>query len=69
MADMKVPEVWIDDRQKLSIYLFKESAYQLSDESLVFPALAITDRVPQLIVQAGEIGTRKMLKQLRQISL
>ncbi|MEL7524100.1 MAG: Uma2 family endonuclease, partial [Cyanobacteria bacterium J06553_1] len=66
---LRVPEVWIYDRQKLSIYLLEGNAYRLSDESLVFPALAIAEMLPRLIVKAEEIGTRRMLKQLRQTAL
>ncbi|MEM9089866.1 MAG: Uma2 family endonuclease [Cyanobacteria bacterium P01_F01_bin.53] len=66
---LKVPEVWIYARQALSIHLFAKGKYQLSDKSLVFPTLAITEMVPQWIEQAEKVGTRKMLKQLRQTML
>ncbi|MGB7249323.1 MAG: Uma2 family endonuclease [Phormidesmis sp.] len=62
---MQVPEVWFYDRRELSIYILERGGYQLSSESLTFPSLAIAEMIPRLIQEAEQIGTRKMLKQLR----
>ena len=62
---LQVPEVWIYDRGELSIYILKKGQYHLSESSSTFPSIPIAQVVPQWIAQAKEVGTRKMLKQLR----
>ncbi len=66
-----VPEVWIYSNNKLTIYLFSDKdsklGYQLSTKSLTFPALPITDIVPQFVQKAMIEGTSQMLKDLRLI--
>lgn len=60
-----VPEVWSYDRGKLTIYRLQGNEYQAAKNSLVFPNLAITDWIPQLINQAFEVGTSTLLRNLR----
>ena len=62
---LKVPEVWIYTGGKLEIYIFQGDDYLLSDKSVTFPSLPLTVMIPELLQQAKQIGTRKMLKQLR----
>ena len=62
---LQVPEVWIYDRGELSIHVLKAGQYQISDRSPTFPSVPIAQLIPQLINRASEIGTRRMLKQLR----
>lgn len=63
---LQVPEVWIYANQSLSIHTFDQGKYSLSTESLTFPTLPIGKMIPNLINQAKTIGTRQMLKQLKQ---
>ncbi|WP_017298199.1 Uma2 family endonuclease [Nodosilinea nodulosa] len=65
-AILQVPEVWIYDHGKLTIYLLRENKYESGAMSLVFPDLSIADWIPQLVVQAFARGTSTMLRDLRQ---
>ena len=64
-AVLQVPEVWIYDTGKLTIYLLQDDGYQPGASSLVFPDLAIADWIPQLVQQAFTAGTSAMLRELR----
>lgn len=67
-AVIGVPEVWIYDNGRLTIYVLEASAseYVESATSLTFPSLDIKEVVPQLVQQAFQQGTSFMLRQLRQ---
>ncbi|MBT9312259.1 Uma2 family endonuclease [Leptothoe kymatousa] len=60
-----VPEVWIYTSGALKIYLLQDDGYLLSAQSLTFPSLPLDEMIPTLLQQAKQMGTRKMLKQLR----
>lgn len=62
---LKVPEVWIYTKNVLEIYILQGDDYLRSDESATLPSLPIREMIPALLQQAKQIGTRKMLKQLR----
>ncbi len=64
---LQVPEVWIYDNRQLSIYLLRDGQYQRSSNSSTFPAFPIPELIPRLIAEAEQMGTRTMLKQLRQL--
>ncbi|MGC1310287.1 MAG: Uma2 family endonuclease [Phormidesmis sp.] len=64
---LQVPEVWIYDNRQVSVYLLIEGKYQLSSNSFTFPSLQITELIPRLIAEAEQMGTRRMLKQLRRL--
>ncbi len=64
---LQVPEVWIYDKRQLSIHLLKNGRYQPSSQSATFPSFRITELIPRLIAETEQMGTRKMLKQLRQL--
>ncbi|NEO84693.1 MAG: Uma2 family endonuclease [Spirulina sp. SIO3F2] len=64
-ATLQVPEVWIYDRDRLTIYLLQNSEYQTSLNSQVFPDLPITTFTPERVKEAIEIGTSTMLRNLR----
>ena len=64
---LQVPEVWIYANRQLSVYLLIEGKYQISSNSFTFPSLQMTELIPRLITEAEQSGTRKMLKQLRQL--
>jgi Uma2 family endonuclease len=63
---LEVPEVWIYDNGKLTIYLLNHGNYQPSTHSAVFPNLPITELIPQRVAQALATGTSPMLRSLRQ---
>ncbi|MEL6401674.1 MAG: Uma2 family endonuclease [Cyanobacteria bacterium J06607_6] len=65
-ATLQVPEVWIYDNSRLTIYLLQDHHYQPVTNSLVFPDLPITDWVPRLVKQAFATGTSTMLRNWRQ---
>ena len=60
-----VPEIWIYDNAKLSIYVLQTDGYIKSPNSPTFPGMPIVDMIPRLIQQAFEQGTSQMLRQLR----
>lgn len=62
---LQVPEVWIYDSGKLMIYLLENGQYQESTVSQVFPHLAISALVPELIAKALQVGSSQMLRELR----
>ncbi|MGB0562223.1 MAG: Uma2 family endonuclease [Spirulinaceae cyanobacterium] len=64
-ATLKVPEVWIYDRDRLTIYLLQNNDYQVSRTSRVFPSLDITTGIPKLVQGAIATGTSAMLRKLR----
>jgi len=65
-AILEVPEVWIYDNGKLTIYLLDNGDYQRSAESVVLPNFPIIELVPRLVAQAFATGTSTMLRALRQ---
>lgn len=64
-AILQVPEVWIYDSGRLTIYLLQAGEYQPSTTSQVFPNLPITTWVPELVQTALTTGTSTMLRTLR----
>ena len=64
-ATLQVPEVWIYDSGKLTIYQLQGTEYQPVANSQVFPAIPIAAWIPQLVTQAFETGTSTMLRGLR----
>jgi len=64
-ATLQVPEVWIYDNGRLTIYWLQDGDYQPSTNSQVFPNLPITTWVPQLVQEAIATGTSTMLRNLR----
>lgn len=64
-AALQVPEVWIYDHNKLTIHLLRNGEYQEYASSATFPELTIAEMIPQLVQQAFQEGTSKMLRNLR----
>jgi Uma2 family endonuclease len=60
-----VPELWILGDRRLALFLLEGESYRKSTQSRVFPEMAITELVPQLIQRALEIGTSAMLREFR----
>jgi len=67
---LQVPEVWIYENDRLSIYgLHPETqpaSYQIETQSRVFPDLPIVTLIPDLVQEAIVGGTSTMLRNLRQ---
>lgn len=60
-----VPEVWIYENQQLKIYLLSDQGYTETVNSPTFPELSLTEIIPQLVQKAIDLGTSKMLRDLR----
>jgi hypothetical protein len=58
--------VWIYADDVLTIEVLQDGNYQTSDISPTFPDLALREMIPQLMQSARRLGTRQMLRQLRQ---
>lgn len=61
-AALEVPEVWIYSNQQLKIYLKSEGGYGEKDISPIFPTLPLKTLIPQLVQQAIQQGTSRMLR-------
>ncbi|NEO10884.1 MULTISPECIES: Uma2 family endonuclease [unclassified Moorena] len=64
-AAIGVPEVWIYSKQQLRIYIIKDGNYQETSLSPTFPNLSLTTQIPQLVEQAINQGTSRMLRELK----
>ena len=64
-AAIGVPEVWIYSKQQLKIYSFVDGSYQEQSISPTFPNLPLTNLIPQLVQQAINEGTSRMLREFR----
>lgn len=60
-----VPEIWIYRDDSLQIFLLRDGQYVDSENSLLFPDLAIKTLIPQLIKQGLAIGASSMLREFR----
>jgi Uma2 family endonuclease len=63
-AALGVPELWRYAKKTLQIYVLVEGQYQLSDRSLAFPCLPVSE-VPVLIERSKEIGQRATVRLFR----
>ena len=61
---MQVPEVWVYRNQQLKIYVLEGSYCEVS-LSPTLPDLSLIDLIPQLVQQAIDQGTSRMLRGLR----
>jgi Uma2 family endonuclease len=64
-AALGVPEVWRYHQGELQVYQLIGDSYQLTEKSLAFPCLPITE-IPQLIAQSKEVGQRAIVRLFRQ---
>lgn len=63
-SSLGVPEFWRYENQQLYIYQLTDRKYNLCDQSLAFPNLAIAD-IPELIEQSKIIGQRAAVRLFR----
>ena len=61
-----VPELWIYDTGKLTIYELQAGDYQDVDTSPTFPTLPIKDLIPQVLQRAKTIGSSQALMECEQ---
>ena len=64
-----VPEVWIYSKQQLKIYRFSGDEYREVTTSSIFPNIPIISLIPELVAEAIDSGTSKMLRELRNRNL
>lgn len=58
-----VPEVWIYDSGKLTIYLLQGKKYIKSETSPTFPKIPITKLIPQLVERNWQVGSLQALEE------
>jgi Uma2 family endonuclease len=63
---LRVPEVWVYDNGKLTLYQLQADGYQPTTTSRIFPDLDLREMMPRLVQQAFQQGTSQMLRALRQ---
>ena len=59
-----IPEVWIYENSKLTIYLLKNNKYFPSDFSPTFPNIPLTKIIPDVVDRSWQIGTVQALEEL-----
>ncbi len=59
-----VPEVWVYDSGKLTIYLLRNETYFKSDVSPTFPKIPLTQLIPAAIERSWQVGTVQALEEL-----
>lgn len=58
-----VPEVWIYDRGRLTIYLLRDSAYVESPRSPNFPEFQLEQMIPATVDRAARVGVCQALEE------
>lgn len=58
-----VPEVWIYDSGKLTIYLLQGKKYTKCQTSPTFPQIPITELIPQLVERNWQVGSLQALEE------
>jgi Uma2 family endonuclease len=61
---IKVPELWVYDSGKLTIYILKNENYVTSDTSPTFPNIALNQIIPAAIERSWQVGNLKALEEL-----
>ncbi|WP_375339955.1 Uma2 family endonuclease [Okeania sp. KiyG1] len=67
--DIAVPELWIYDNGKLTIYLLRNGKYFLSNISAIFPEIPITQIVPNIVERAWLVGSFQALEELENMMI
>jgi Uma2 family endonuclease len=58
-----VPELWIYDSGKLTIYLLRDGQYIKSDTSSTFPNIPLTQIIPVTVERAWQVGSVEALEE------
>ncbi|MBD2195209.1 MULTISPECIES: Uma2 family endonuclease [Calothrix] len=61
-----VPQLWIYNGKKLSIYLLTDGRYIQSDNSPTFPNIPLTQMIPATIERAWQVGIVQALEEFEQ---
>ncbi|PPS43927.1 Uma2 family endonuclease [Chroococcidiopsis sp. TS-821] len=59
-----VPELWIYDSSKLTIYILQEGKYVESPTSPIFEEIEITQIIPSVVERAWQVGSVQALEEL-----
>jgi len=59
-----IPELWIYDSGKLTIYLLKARQYVSSDTSPTFPNIPLTQMIPAIVERSWQVGSLQALEEL-----
>ncbi|MDF0553326.1 Uma2 family endonuclease [Kamptonema sp. UHCC 0994] len=59
-----VPEVWVYDSGRLTIYLLRDGEYVKSDLSPTFSQIAITEIIPAAVARSWVVGNLQALEEL-----
>lgn len=58
-----VPELWLYDNGKFTIYLLKSGKYIKSNRSPTFPDIALTQMIPATVERAWQVGNLQALEE------
>lgn len=58
-----VPELWIYDSGKLTVYLLQDGQYVKSNTSPIFPNIPLTQIIPVTVERAWQVGTVQALEE------
>ena len=61
---IKVPELWVYDSGKLTIYILKNENYVKSDISPTFPHISLNQIIPAAIERSWQVGSVQALEEL-----
>lgn len=64
---LKVPELWIYRKGKLTINVLQENQYVESQNSLIFSNLPIIELIPQFMQKAKVIGVSQVLEEFEEL--
>ncbi|PSF33089.1 hypothetical protein C7H19_20560 [Aphanothece hegewaldii CCALA 016] len=64
---IQVPELWIYDSGKLTIFVLTENGYINSKISSIFPNLPLLDIIPQLIEKSWKVGSLQALEEFESL--
>ena len=59
-----VPELWVYDNGRLTIYLLCNSKYSQSEISPTFPQIPLTQLIPAAVEKSWQVGTVQALEEL-----
>ena len=59
-----VPELWVYDNGRLTIYLLCNSKYSQSEVSPTFPQIPLTQLIPATVEKSWQVGTVQALEEL-----
>ncbi len=62
---IKVPELWIYDSGKLTIYIFQATSYIKSDISSTFPDINVKQIIPATIERSWQVGSVQALEEFQ----